>query len=215
MTMIEHSLVSHLLDGMVKCRHCGTPLETAGESSNQMPKYICVTKNKGCDTPDIGAERFNRLVIRKAINAILDDKNSNRVSEIVRREALDQAAEDVRAIYDLQHRLPSLFQLHEGMPLAGPDATEDNLQRVEAEYRERWERAGPKVNVWENPWKARQYTLNLDTYLRPSNISTTRAIMETAVTEILAGPGTATINYRLPLTVGGGTEASSSEEVRF
>ncbi len=221
MTMIEHSLVSHLLDGMVRCRHCGTPLETAGESSNQAPKYMCATKNKGCDTPDIDAERFNRLVVRRAINAILDDKNSNEVSEIVRREALDEAAEDLRAIYDLQHRLPSLFRLHEGMPLAdngspaASDTTEENRQGVEAEYRERWERAGPKVNVAENPGKARQYLLNLDTYLRPSNISTTRSIMESTVTEILAGPGTATISYRLPLPDGSGTRARSSEEIQF
>ena len=162
MTMIEQSLVSHLLDGMVKCRHCGTPLETAVESSNQAPKYVCATKNKGCDTPDIQAERFNRLVVRRVINAILDDKNSNQVSEIVRKEALDEVAEDLRAIFDLQRRQPGLFSLHEGMLLvdsespAASDTMEENLQRTEAEYRERWERAGPNVNVAENPGKVRR-----------------------------------------------------------
>ena len=221
MTMIEQSLVSHLLDGMVTCRHCGTPLETDGGSSNQAPKYVCATKNKGCDTPDIDAEPFNRLVVRRVINAILDDKNSNQVSEIVREDAMEEGGEDVKAIFGLQSRLPALFHLHEGKPLfdsEGPPLTEaekKGLQWTEAEYRERWGRAGPYVNAVENPRKVRQYSLNLDTYLRPSNISTTRSIMESAVTEILAGPGSATINYRLPLPPGGGNGARSSEQVQF
>ena len=220
MTMIEQSLVSHLLDGMVTCRHCGTPLETAGESSNQAPKYVCATKNKGCDTPDIDAEPFNRLTLRAVINAILDENNS-KVTEIVREDAMDEGGEDVKAIFRLQSNQPGLFNLHKGEPSFDserPTLTEvekESLQRTEAEYMERWERAGPYVNAVENPRKVRQYSLNLDTYLRPSNISTTRSIMESAVTEILAGPGSATINYRLPLPPGGGNGARSSEQVQF
>ena len=220
MTMIEQSLVSHLLDGMVTCRHCGTPLETAGESSNQAPKYVCATKNKGCDTPDIDAEQFNRLTLRAVINAILDENNS-KVTEIVREDAMDEGGEDVKAIFRLQSNQPGLFNLHKGEPSFDserPTLTEvekESLQRTEAEYMERWERAGPYVNAVENPRKVRQYSLNLDTYLRSSNIGTTRSIMESAVTEILAGPGSATINYRLPLPHGGGNEVRSSDEVQF
>ena len=220
MTMIEQSLVSHLLDGMVTCRHCGTPLETAGESSNQAPKYVCATKNKGCDTPDIDAEQFNRLTLRAVINAILDENNS-KVTEIVREDAMDEGGEDVKAIFRLQSNQPGLFNLHKGEPSFDserPTLTEvekESLQRTEAEYMERWGRAGPYVNAVENSRKVRQYSLNLDTYLRSSNIGTTRSIMESAVTEILAGPGSATINYRLPLPHGGGNEVRSSDEVQF
>ena len=61
----------------------------------------------------------------------------------------------------------------------------------------------------------RQYSLNLDTYLRPSNIRTTRAIMESAVEEILAGPGSAIIKYRLILPHVRATKARLSDEVQF
>ena len=71
MTLIEQNPVSHLLDGMVKCRNCGTPMETAGESFNEASRYVCATKNKGCNTPDIEAGPFNRLVVRRAIHAFL------------------------------------------------------------------------------------------------------------------------------------------------
>ena len=44
MTLIEQNPVSHLLDGMVKCRNCSTPMETAGESFNEASRYVCATK---------------------------------------------------------------------------------------------------------------------------------------------------------------------------
>ena len=223
MTLIEQNPASHLLDGMVECRHCGSPLETAEEPFNGAPKYVCTTKNKGCDTPDIDAEPFNRLMLRTVINAILDENNISKVTGIVREGALEENQEAGDAIIGMQgspyHRL---FRLHEGKPLydrerhpAVRDGADEHVEKLEGEHRARREQAGPYWNGVSNPGKVRQYSLNLDTYLRPSNISTTRAIMESAVTEILAGPGSATINYRLPLPHGGGTKARSSDEVQF
>ena len=217
--MTEQSLVSHLLDGMVKCGHCGTPLETAAESSNQPPKYVCATNNKGCDIPDIQAEPFNRLVVQRVINAILDGKNIDQVMEIVRNEQIDENGEYISFLSSLQSREPLSFNLPKGVPPmidiespAPADTTDKYRQEAEADYLERRERAG---NAVENPSKVKQYSLNLDTYLRPSNISTTRAIMESSVAEVLAGLGSATIHYRLPLPPGGGNGARSSEEVQF
>ena len=60
-----------------------------------------------------------------------------------------------------------------------------------------------------------EYSLNPDTYLRPSNIQTTKAIMESIILEILVGPHSATIRYRLPVHPGGGTRARSSEQIQF
>jgi hypothetical protein len=217
--MTEQSLVSHLLDGMVKCGHCGTPLETAAESSNQPPKYVCATNNKGCDIPDIQAEPFNRLVVQRVINAILDGKNIDQVWEIVRNEQRDEDREYISFISSLQSREPLSLNLPKGVPPmidiespAPADITDKYRQEAEADYLEMRERAG---NAVENPSKVKQYSLNLDTYLRPSNISTTRAIMESSVAEVLAGLGSATIHYRLPLPPGGGNGARSSEEVQF
>jgi hypothetical protein len=213
---------SYLLDKMVTCQYCRAPMETAGESFNEAPKYVCATKNNGCGLPDIEAEPFNRLILRTVINAILDEENISKVTGIIREEALEESEEAGDAIFEMQGREHRLFRLHEGKPMYDSerdtlltDAEKESLQKMEAEYLERWEQAGPYRNAAENPRKVRQYSLNLDTYLRPSNISTTRAIMESAVTEILARPGSATINYRLPLPHGGGTKARSSDEVQF
>ena len=222
MTLIEQNPASHLLDGMVGCRHCGSPLETAEESFNEAPKYVCTTKNKGCDTPDIDAEPFNRLMLRTVINAILDENNISKVTGIVREEALEESQEAADAIIGMQGWQRRPFRLHGEKPLYGSerrpvlrDGADEHVEKLEEEYRARREKAGLYRNGVSNPEKVRQYSLNLDTYLRPSNISTTRAIMESAVTEILAGPGSATINYRLLLPNGGGTKAKSSDEVQF
>ena len=59
------------------------------------------------------------------------------------------------------------------------------------------------------------YALDLNTYLRPSNIQTTRAIIETAVAGISVGTGSATIGYRTPMPPGSGAEGKTQEEVDF
>ena len=221
MTLIEQNPASHLLDRMVTCQHCSAPMETDGESFNEAPRYVCTTRNKGCDTPDIDAEPFNRLILRTVINAILDENNISKVTEIVRKEALAESEKAGDAILAMQAWRPRFFNLHEGKPMYDSeryalvaDAGEEYVQE-EREYHPWFQQDGPYRNVVDNPRKVRQYSLNLDTYLRSSNISTTRAIMESAVTEILAGPGSATINYRVPLPDGGGTKARSSDEVKF
>ena len=183
MILIEQHPARHILERMVTCQYCGAPMETTGEPFYEIPKYVCTAKNKGCDMPDIEAEPFSRLIVRTVMNAILDENNVSKVTEIVEQEAREQA-----------------------------EASETMLRR---RHRVRWEQEGPYWSTGGNPTKVRQYSLDLDTYLRPSNIITTRAIMESAVKEILAGPGYAIINYKLPLPPGGGTMARSSDEVQF
>ena len=225
MTLIEQTEQNpdiYLLDRMVTCQYCRAPMETAGESFNEAPKYVCATKNKGCGLPDIDAEPFNRLILRTVINAILDEDNISKVTGIVREEALEESEEAVDAISEMQGREHRLFRIHEGKPMYDSerytlltDAEKEYLQKMEAEYLERWEQAGPYRNAAENPRKVREYSLNLDTYLRPSNIRTTRAIMESAVKEILAGPGSAIINYKLILPHTRATKPRLSDEVQF
>ena len=221
MTLIEQNPASHLLDRMVTCQHCGAPMESAGKSLDEAPRYVCTTKNKGCGTPDIDAGPFNRLILRTVINAILDENNISKVTEIVHEEALKENEDAVDAMLHMQRMRHRRFNHYESEPLYESERyplTDEKIQHVqktETEYLERWKQAGPYRNAVENPRKVRQYALNLETYLRPSNISITRAILESAVTEILAGPGSAKINYRLPLPHGAGTKARPSDEVQF
>ena len=214
MTMIDQNAIAHLLDGMVKCRRCGTPMGAAGEFLGDTPRYLCTTKNDGCSTLDIESEPFNRLVVRRAIHAFLDLGHTGKVFDIIRGEAMSEGNEDLRAALDWKETTPgpddeppphredrepqvTVFPAGQGM------AT-DSLDSAIAVFH-----LGPAFR------KVEEYSLNPDTYLRASNIQTTKAIMESLISEILVGPHSATIRYRLPVHPGGGTRARSSEQIQF
>lgn len=212
MTMTDRNPVSHLMDGMVKCRHCGTPLETDGESLNETPKYVCTAKNDGCNTPDLEAEPFNRLVARRAIHAFLNPQNTGKVFTIIHDEAMSEGNENLRAALDLQQTTP---EPDDEPPPHGEDRepTFIGLLHGQEIANELPNSFGFIVLTGPAPRKVEEYSLNLDTYLRPSNIHTTKAIMETLISEILVGPDSATIRYSLPVHPGGWPEARTSEEV--
>jgi hypothetical protein len=214
MTMIDQNAIAHLLDGMVKCRRCGTPMGAAGEFLGDTPRYMCTTKNDGCSTLDIESEPFNRLVVRRAIHAFLDLGNTGKVFDIIRSEAMSEDNEDLRAALDWKETTPGPDD--EPPPHgedrepqvtvfpAGREIATDSLDSAIMVFH-----SGPAFR------KVEEYSLNPDTYLRASNIQTTKAIMESLISEILVGPHSATIRYRLPVHPGGGTRARSSEQIQF
>ena len=93
MTMAEQNPVSHLLDGMVRCRHCNTPMETTSESYGETPRYVCPRVRMGCETPEIPAEPFNRLVAESVIRATLEGENAQQVAETVQDDARQRIVE--------------------------------------------------------------------------------------------------------------------------
>ena len=211
MTLIGQNPVSHLLDGMVKCRDCGTPMETVGESFNEAPRYVCATKNEGCNTPDIKAEPLNRLVVRRGIHAFLNQENTGKVLTIVLEEAMKQESEDLRAMLDLAPARPSSDE--EASPHG--EVQEPTVIGIypETMATEMPEMGMSVVYAATASRKVEEYSLNPDTYLRPSNLQTTKAIIEALISEILVGPDSATIRYRLPVHPGGWPESRTSEEV--
>ena len=140
--------------------------------------------------------------------------HTGKVFDIIRGEAMSEGNEDLRAALDWKETTPgpddeppphredrepqvTVFPAGQGM------AT-DSLDSAIAVFH-----LGPAFR------KVEEYSLNPDTYLRASNIQTTKAIMESLISEILVGPHSATIRYRLPVHPGGGTRARSSEQIQF
>lgn len=211
MTLIERNPVSHLLTGMVKCRHCDTPMVTAGESFTEAPRYVCATRNEGCNTPEIEAGPFTGLVVRRAVHAFLSLQNISEVSGIILNEAKKEERKDLRAALGLeQEEQPSPEQdqppkaLLAGYPGQFPEELTDNPV---ADGRD------SVVIPLTVSRKVEDYGLNPETYLRPSNLRTTKAIMEILISEILVGSTSATIQYSLPVNPGGWPEYGTAEEV--
>lgn len=208
MTLIDRNPVSQLLNGMVKCRHCDTPMVTDGESFNEAPKYLCVSRNEGCNTPEIEAEPFTRLVVRRAVHAFLSPENTNKVMDVILNEAKKEEREDLRTMLALEQ---------EKQPSRDEDQTVEDIPvvtdgRIVIYYQSA---AIPESSRSNGPAfrKVEEYGLNPETYLRPSNLQTTKAIMEILISEILVGPTSGTIQYRLPVNPGGQPEYKTTEEV--
>ena len=221
MRMAEQNPVSHLLDGMVYCRRCNTPMATTGESFGETPKYVCLSSPEGCDTPDIPAEPLNRLVVERVIKAALEVENTKRVAETVQDDARQRSEEYRVAKFTvaLASLNISLFDPSAPVPRPRPrrpelDPEMERLLRLdEGEYIEPLRRLDQYWSSTGDTRQIEQYALDLDTYLRPSNISTTKTIMDTAVDEIQVGRGSATIKYSTPMPPGSGAEGRTQEEV--
>ena len=227
MTMAEQNLVSHLLDGMVHCRKCNTPMATAGESFGEMPKYVCPNSWENCDTPEIPAEPFTRLVVERVIRAALEGENTQRVAAAVeedarRRRRIESWNAWSRMPLDLS--LPSpRFDKGRHLPKPDPTVLDPEMDRyirmATSMDLDPGEYIGP-LNRLDQYWSAtgdtgqiEEYALDLETYLRPTNLQITRAIMDTAVDEIQVGRGSATIKYSTPMPPGSGAEGRTQEEV--
>ena len=219
MTMAEQNPVAHLLDGMVRCRNCNTPMVATGESFGETPTYLCSRSPESCDTPEVPAEALARLMVERIIGAALEGGNAKRVAETVREDARQRAEDYTSARIDEAFRSmdsydPLALAPHPSEYMPEPDPEMQRLLDLDpAEYIEPLRRLDRYWSVTGDTGHIEQYALDMNTYLRPSNIRTTRAIIETAVAEIRIGAGSATIGYRTPMPPGSGAEGKTQEEV--
>lgn len=221
MTMAEQNPVSHLLDGMMHCRNCDIPMAATGWSPGETLKYVCSRRQDDCDTAEVPAEPFARLVVETVIRAALEGDNAGRVSQAVRDDARQRSEDYTSARLDEAFRSMELYDPlavapHPSEYMPEPDhETRRLLESNPAEYIEPLRRLNRYWDATGDTGHIEAYTFDPDTYLRPANIRNTRAIMETAVDEILVGSGSATIRYRIAMPPGSGTEGKFQEEVEL
>ena len=221
MTMAEQNPVSYLLEGMVHCRRCDTPMATECLAFGETPKYVCRHRHEDCDTPKIPAEPFNRLMVETVIHAALEGENAKRVARTVQEDVRERdreytSAKLIEGLRSLES--PSLNMIGPWPPTDLPelDPEQERLLNLEpGEYIEPLRRLQRYWSTTGDTGHIEEYALNLDTYLRPSNIQTTKAIMSTAVDDIRVGPRFATIRYRTPMPPGSGAHGKSQEDVNL
>ena len=231
MTLVEHNQMTHLLDGLVKCRNCNAPLENTGEyfrdffglSMKQEPHYVCVSKTEGCIPPTKSAEFFNLFMFKEVLETLLGAGNDQRVVDWVRMEArkamtdLDRNPQPQAGSTDvfkpLESRDDETPQQRSELPEPA-DEMERNIPRSVEEFPEAQERMAAAYNhIASHPSEIEEYSHDLKIYRRDSNIQITRAIVESTVEEILADRDSAIIRYRMPVPTGSGNQSRTSQEV--
>ena len=225
MTTTDRNLVSHLMQGMVKCRHCEGPMEIMDRPRYETPSYVCIIKSGRCAAPVIEAEPFNRLVVRRAIHAVLGPQNIWKVRDIIIDQAMRDGNGELSAVLDRLRPTPTSPEKRDARIEVWLSGHEDktiivnSLEELRAmpdlDYDTmRWippEDPAPLEDIVSR--KVEEYSLNPDTYLRPSNLHTTRAIITALLREIMVGPDFVTIHYGLPVNPGRQPELGTSEEV--
>ena len=218
MTIAEQNPVAHLLNGVVHCRSCNAPMEPNNASYGEILSYACSVHLDDCHTPEVPAEALAKLIVERVIRAALDSDNVKKVSETIRQDTRQRAEDYASAKIDEAFRsmplpIDSMAPYpSEYMPEPDPE-TRRLLDLDPAEYIEPVRRLERYWNVTGDTGQIEQYALDLNTYLRPSNIQTTRAIVETAVEKIRVGAGSATIIYRNAMPPGSAAEGKTQEEV--
>ncbi|MDE2959448.1 MAG: zinc ribbon domain-containing protein [Chloroflexota bacterium] len=206
MTTAEQTPVTHLLDGMLCCQNCGAAMESTDSSPGQTPMYACLRSQGGCGATAIPAEPLVQLVVTTVIRAALEGGNAQQVAEIVQEDTRERIIAYDEGGYTPETRLsPDLsIAVPEMRGTRQPDAAEDiePLRRLNR-Y---WNLTGDRGQIAE-------YALDPDTYLRPSNVRTTRDIIETAVDEVSVGPRSAIIRYRFAMPPGSGDQGKFQEVV--
>ena len=202
MTTAEQTPVVHLLDGMVRCQNCDTPLEAIGAPLSHTPTYVCPRSQGGCGTTAILAEPFDRLVVATVIQAALEGGKAQQVVKMVQEDTRERIIEHDEGRYTSE-TMPWRRSVVDSIA-PSPDEADDiePLRRLNRYW-----------NITGDQGQIAEYVMDPDTYLRPSNVRTTRAIIETAVDEVGVSPMSATIRYKFPMPPGSGDEGKFQEVV--
>ena len=195
-----------LLLGLAKCGECGAPMTMQSSDATRPRRYACPRSAEfpdiPCDTPEVDTRRLDALVLENLVaNVITDDL----LSDVIHQVQQDAASGETHNLdYDSTKPAPDAEQrrtVHSEMP--GRSAV-TNANRHSAP-----ERIQPAEPVPDFPQyvadetRVASYTRSADTYLREINATTTRHLLELLVEEVLVAAGSAVVNYRMPLPIGG------------
>ena len=177
-----------------------------GTDATRPRRYACPRSAEfldiPCDTPEVDTRRLDALLLENLIaNVITDDLLSDVIHQIQQ-----DAANGGSPILDHGNTKPApdaeqRRTVHSETP--GRSAA-TNANRHSAP--ERVQPAEPVPDFRQfiaDDTRVASYTRSADTYLRKINATTTRRLLELLVEEVLVAAGSAVVNYRMPLPIGG------------
>ena len=218
----------YLLSGLVKCRGCRRALTAAEAKSGKYTYYVCqslLKRGSGtCETPRLNAKRFERLIIDQIREHILTESNVRDLVRLVDEE-MDGVAREERAkletleaeVAEVRRRMDRLWHAVETSDLE----INDILPRIR-QHQERQERLETAVEDARSALAERRAVLDsvetitafaqeMSEFLRTSDLTESKAFINSFVKEIVIKPGTATVRYTIPTppdsAIGGGDAA--------
>ena len=179
--------------------------------------YVCqslIKLGKGaCKTPRLNARRFEEPIVGRIGSSILTDGNISDLTKAVARE-VDRLAQEQRwrlkiidsEVADVRRRLDRLWELVE--------TTDDDLDntanriRANSERKERLEASAAEAKVILSQRRAVKddvevvatYARDMTEFLKESELSERRALVEAFVKEVVVSPGKSVVRYNIRST---------------
>ena len=196
----------YLLSGLVKCETCGKALTASEAKSGKYTYYVChslLKKGKGtCKTPRLNARSFEKLIVEQIRENVLTEGNIRDLVKLVDEE-MDGVAREQRLrpksiedeLEEVKRRLGRIWQVLETTDIEMADA-EDRI-REHRERKEKLEVAAEEARAMllerrvplDKVETISAYAKELSEVLRTSEITETRAFIQSFVKEIDVRPG--------------------------
>ena len=206
----------YLLSGLAKCALCGKALTAAEAKSGKYTYYVCQSILKrgsgACATARINAKSFEETIILNIRENILTEGNVNGLVRILDEE-MDGVAreqrerlESIEAEHeDVKRRLGRIWQALETTDLDMADAAE--RIRELRDRKESLEKSSEEVRVVLAERRAlldradtiAAFAADMSEFLQTSELTETRAFIQSFVKEIQVRPGKASIVYTIPM----------------
>ena len=220
----------YLLSGLAKCALCGKALTAAEAKSGKYTYYVCQSILKrgsgACATSRINAKSFEETIILNIRENILTEGNVNGLVRILDEE-MDGVAREQRErlesieaeLEDVKRRLGRIWQALETTDLDMADAAErikelrDRKEKLEKSAEEGRVVLSERRALLDRADTIAAFAADMSEYLRTSELTETRAFIQSFVKEIQVSPGNASIIYTIPMPEDSPIGASDATEL--
>ncbi len=207
---------SYLLSGLVKCKTCNRALSGQDAKSGKFSYYVCQSVMKrgsgACNAPRLNARRFEEQVVGKIRENVLTESNIRELVKLVDEE-MDGVAKEQRQrletidseLVDVKRRLDRLYNLVETTDLDVDDFKprirehRERQERLEASAAEARSMLSQRREVLDDVETITAYANDMSAFLRTSELTESRAFIESFVKEIVVSPGNAVVRYSIPM----------------
>ena len=205
----------YLLSGLLKCETCGKAMSAAEAKSGKYTYYIChslLKQGKGaCDTPRLNAKSFEGLIIEQLRENVLTESNIRDLVKLVDEE-MDGVAREERnrletieaELEEVKRKLDRIWHFVENTDLDMADASERILEhrhrreQLEAAAEEAREALAQRRELLDSADTIAAFAEEMSEFLKTSELTETRAFVQSFVKEVLVRPGKAAIIYAIP-----------------
>ena len=221
---------TYLLSGLVKCKQCKRALSGQDSKSGKFSYYVCQSLMKrgtgACRAPRLNARRFEEMVVGQIRSNILTEGNIRDLVRLVDEEMDGVAGEQRKRLEtieaelaEVKRRLDRLYNLVETTDMDIEDFKprirdhRERQQRLEAAAEDARSMLSERRVVLDDVETITRHALDMGEFLKASELTESRAFIESFVKEIVVSPGNAVVRYSIPMPEDSRIPGKDAEDV--